>query len=120
MPAIPKTVDSGRLIVDSERISATMPSAAKMIVGIQMVGEMNSILRTATCPNQMVRKAVMAEMRPRELIPIFMHHIYDGLHIINWRVLQDAMSEIENVTRPAIGAIQNIVDALFDFRMRRE
>src|SRR6185369_9270928 len=67
-PRIPRAVDSGWFAVDSERNSTINPSAAKINVGIQIVGEMNSILRTATCPNQILKNAVSAATTPMKFI----------------------------------------------------
>ena len=61
---MPKIVESGRLTVDNEKSSSAMPAAAKIRVGSQMVGEMDSILRTVTCPNHMPRKAEKAATSP--------------------------------------------------------
>ena len=49
-----------------------------------------------------------------------MHYIYDCFHIIHGRVLQDAVTEIKDVTRSAVRAAQNIMHARFEFRVRRE
>ncbi len=51
---------------------------------------------------------------------VLVNHIHNRLHIINGRVLQDAMAEVEDVTKLAIGATQNIVDAFFDLRQESE
>src|SRR6266498_740057 len=56
IPRMPKTADSGRWTVISEQYPVISPEAAKMIVGSQIVGEMNSILRTATSPIEFIMR----------------------------------------------------------------
>jgi hypothetical protein len=47
-----------------------------------------------------------------------MHQIDDRFDVLHRRMLQNAMAQVENVTRATARAAQNIMDALFDFRER--
>ena len=49
-----------------------------------------------------------------------MHHIDYRLDVLNGSVLQDAMTQIEDMTRTTAGSAQDVVDSLLDFRNRRE
>jgi hypothetical protein len=49
-----------------------------------------------------------------------MHHIHDSFDVIDRGVLQDAMTEIEDMTRSSFGAAKNIQDARLDLRQRGE
>ena len=68
MPKMPRAYDRSLLLVDSEMNSTTMPPMANIKVGIQIVGDLNSIFRTATFPAQMLRKAVRAATTPSQFI----------------------------------------------------
>jgi hypothetical protein len=41
---------------------------------------------------------------------IFMHNVHHSFHIVNRRVLQNAMSQIEDVTGSAFGATQDVLN----------
>ena len=47
-----------------------------------------------------------------------MYHVYNSFHIVNRRMLQNAMSEVENVTGSAVRTPQYIMHARFEFRQR--
>ena len=49
-----------------------------------------------------------------------MHHLDHGLHLLDRCVLQDAMSQVEDVTGAACGAAQDVFDASFEFGERGE
>lgn len=49
-----------------------------------------------------------------------MYHIDNGPDVLHRCMLQDAMAQVEYVSRAAICAAQDIVDALFDLRQRCE
>ncbi len=61
---MPNTVEAVRAGVASEAHSRIRPSEKKIAAGIQILGEANSILRTATWPNQMARNAERAATAP--------------------------------------------------------
>ena len=49
-----------------------------------------------------------------------MHHFHDCLHVLNGRMLQDPVSEIEDMTGSAVGPTQNIEHAGLELREGRK
>src|SRR5688572_4432526 len=49
-----------------------------------------------------------------------MHEVYHGAHGVYVRLRQHTMSEVEDVTRPPAGALQDVTDLAIPFRSRRE
>src|SRR5918993_4247035 len=49
-----------------------------------------------------------------------MHHIDNGFDVLHRCVLQDAMTQIEDMTGASLGAAHNILHAFFDLRPRRK
>jgi transposase len=48
------------------------------------------------------------------------HDLHAGFHVLHWRLRQDAVSDVEDVTRPCAGALQQLGDLHLQFRQRRE
>ena len=47
-----------------------------------------------------------------------MHHVDNSLHIVHGRMLQNAMTKIEDVSGSAFGAAQDIMHTRLDLRQR--
>ena len=49
-----------------------------------------------------------------------MYHVNHSFDVIHWRVLQNAVTKVEDVTWSAVRAAQDIFNTFLDFRKRRK
>ena len=49
-----------------------------------------------------------------------MHHLSHGLHVLDRRIRENAMTEVEEMTGPVSSALQDIIHPACDLRQRRE
>src|SRR5215213_10518264 len=134
MPRMPKSAEPETLDVVSESHSKIIPTTAKRLVGSQIDGETDSIRRTATCPNHTPRKVLKAAMNPTVLISIstlvspklysnlteLMDHVHNRFDVLHRCMLQDTVTQVEDMTGATFRTLQNITDSLFDLRQRPE
>src|SRR5215216_1238068 len=133
-PRMPKSTENERLAVESENHSNMIPTIVNVPVGSQRVSDMNSTLRTATCPNHTPRKVLAAAINPMGLSSIstldstgldsnlteLVNHVDNNSDVIHRRMLQDAMTQVEDVTGATFRTLQNITDSLLNLRQRTE